>query len=262
MLARRRHVKGMPKVDACIAVRQTAPNRQIGAPTATFPWCNPSPEHATSPLPHDRVKQIIARIYELAPKEGLIHRFHGVPEPSAPLLTHDLHQSSTRGVEAAELNHVPCFQTLADNSCMRLVGARLRTERNRRQPLAQHLSKLAANLLDATNPYRNQQLTQLAKEAAEEGQGIPARPDHVPANPHNSCHTNSCVHFLLWLGQVCEDSQAVYGAVESQRHVSIPGLLPWRQVLNAWPELRRQHDVPEFWSHLIQHAEPSALTGS
>ena len=32
--------------------------------------------------------------------------------------------------------------------------------------------------------------------------------------------------------------------------------------LRAWPNLRQQHDVAEFWGYLLSRAEPTSMAGT
>ena len=91
-------------------------------------------------------------------------------------------------------------------------------------------------------------------------------------NPHNVCYLNSCVTALLWLGQHTGDSAAFFGilgpALRScgvgtpRKPAYVPGLMQWTPHLRAWPNLRQQHDVAEFWGFLMSLAEPTGMAGT
>ena len=91
-------------------------------------------------------------------------------------------------------------------------------------------------------------------------------------NPHNICYLNSCVTALLWLGQQRVNSEAFFGllgpALRScatgtpRKPLYLPGLMHWTPHLRGWPELRRQHDVAEFWAYLLAIAQPSGMAGT
>ncbi|CAE7331261.1 unnamed protein product [Symbiodinium sp. CCMP2456] len=105
------------------------------------------------PLPHADIKAAIHRIFELITVENMLHKFHAT-RPMAEKYQSEvlpmILMVSNRGPLADELRS--CLVKLCDNACMRLIGARMRQDRLKRQPLAVKLSEVAANLLDQTNP--------------------------------------------------------------------------------------------------------------
>ncbi|CAE7229050.1 unnamed protein product [Symbiodinium sp. CCMP2456] len=105
------------------------------------------------PLPHADIKASIHRIFELITVENVLHKFHAT-RPMAEKYQSEvlpmILMISNRGPLADELRS--CLVKLCDNACMRLIGARMRQDRLKRQPLAVKLSEVAANLLDQTNP--------------------------------------------------------------------------------------------------------------
>ncbi|CAE7725871.1 unnamed protein product [Symbiodinium sp. CCMP2592] len=124
------------------------------------------------PLLHQDAVTTINAIFGIIPQDNVLHKFHGT-RPMAENYQGDtlpfVLMISNRGQRADELHQH--LTRLCDNSCMRLVGARLRADRMKRQPLAVRLSQLAGPLLDATHPMKKERDTEwsaMEKEASKD----------------------------------------------------------------------------------------------
>ncbi|CAE7835719.1 Pol [Symbiodinium sp. CCMP2592] len=113
----------------------------VDPPSWAYLRWNPTTErqevdNSRPPLPHSEALNALTKINELAGQDGLLHKFHATrkmaSEYRSPVLPF-LIMVSNRGSEAQSL-HQSLIQ-ICDNSCLRLVGARLRQERMKRQPL-------------------------------------------------------------------------------------------------------------------------------
>ncbi|CAE7440197.1 unnamed protein product [Symbiodinium sp. CCMP2592] len=145
----------------------------VDPPSWAYLRWNPTTErqevdNSRPPLPHSEALNALTKINELAGQDGLLHKFHATrkmaSEYRSPVLPF-LIMVSNRGSEAQSL-HQSLIQ-ICDNSCLRLVGARLRQERMKRQPLANLLSQAASNLLDHANPQMNAAADLKPKEAGK-----------------------------------------------------------------------------------------------
>ena len=121
---------------------------QIWDPEAKDMKTDPSQD----PIPHTHMLKDVARLLTLLPT-NLVQKFHATRPMAAEYQSNTLTMMimiSNRGQPADELYGL--LRGLCDSCALRLVGARMRPHRQRRQPLAQALELQARGLLNATRP--------------------------------------------------------------------------------------------------------------
>ena len=121
---------------------------QIWDPEAKDMKTDPSQD----PIPRTHMLKDVARLLTLLPT-NLVQKFHATRPMAAEYQSNTLTMMimiSNRGQPADELYGL--LRGLCDSCALRLVGARVRPHRQRRQPLAQALELQARGLLNATRP--------------------------------------------------------------------------------------------------------------
>ena len=86
---------------------------------------------------------------------------------------------SNRGAMADEFHDL--LVKLSNNACLLLIGVRMRPDRMKRQPLAVKLSQQASSLLDATNPYRKSNQTEVRRRTRRKSQKSQRQPSRTAA---------------------------------------------------------------------------------
>lgn len=139
-------------------LQETSTGTSPNPPCWTYSKWNPERKEAVidtsrTPITHAQVLDSVARLLKLLSNSGLVHKFRAT-RPLAErydsnILTF-LMTVATRGEEADQL--FATMLLLTDCNATRLMCTRVAKERQRRQPLAQVLSKEAQTLLRATQP--------------------------------------------------------------------------------------------------------------
>ena len=90
------------------------------------------------------------------------------------------------------------------------------------------------------------------------------------ANPAgmNLCYANSSLQAWSWLRELADSPESLQGSAQASAHilhaaqtVLLTDCLALHPVFRTWPELSRQHDVGEFWQHLVASWRLDAFAG-
>ena len=89
------------------------------------------------------------------------------------------------------------------------------------------------------------------------------------ANPAgiNVCYANSALQAWYWLRELTDSPESLRGSSQTGQILFQPNTILltdcWalRSVFRTWPELNRQHDVGEFWQHLVVTWRLDAFAG-
>ncbi|CAE7674329.1 pola1 [Symbiodinium sp. CCMP2456] len=90
------------------------------------------------------------------------------------------------------------------------------------------------------------------------------------ANPTgmNLCYANSALQAWSWLRELADSPESLQGSAQASAQilhaahtVLLTDCLALHSVFRTWPELSRQHDVGEFWQHLVASWRLDAFAG-
>ena len=91
----------------------------------------------------------------------------------------------------------------------------------------------------------------------------------VLRNAGNCCYTNALVHVVVWLMAVSNQQvtclgqgQNAWRAIMAQRKAcSLIHMLPWTLLLRGWRHGGEQHDIREFFHHIVQTCQVTPFHG-
>ncbi|CAE7350808.1 unnamed protein product [Symbiodinium sp. CCMP2592] len=200
-------------------------------------------------VPHQEAIEVIQKIIQLVPSL-LVQKFHSTRPQAAEYQSNVLPfmlMISNRGEKAQDLYNL--FQKISDLSALRLIGARLRPHRQRRQPLALTLEDVAAELLKSSN-----------RDRQPEGQ---------------ICYMNSVITLFSWLVQAFAMDlpspygvmKTAFGTIKAGLKLTITNCLPWQTVIRQWfremqTDLHAQQDAVAFAEFLLRQADIPAFRGT
>ena len=92
----------------------------------------------------------------------------------------------------------------------------------------------------------------------------------VLRNSGNLCYMNALVHAILWL-MANSKLQArgmgygynIWRAIGAQRKAcNLMHMLPWNHIVQGWRHGRAQHDIRDFFEHVVQRCQVSPFHGA
>jgi len=108
----------------------------------------------------------------------------------------------------------------------------------------------------------------MPRSACRTGGQNPSLPNRLLRNPHNICYANSSAQAFYWSSMLAVDAGSCAGSLRAglsslaaSGSMYLPDSLTWRRVFVEWQGLAVQHDVSEFYNHLLQTAAPTAYMG-
>ena len=80
----------------------------------------------------------------------------------------------------------------------------------------------------------------------------------------NLCYANSAVQAWYWLRELSDSAESLQGTERffaSAHSVLITECMSFRALWRGWTGITRQHDVGEFWQHLVNSLQLDAFAG-
>eukprot|EP00439_Symbiodinium_sp_Y106_P058784 s3203_g8.t1 len=141
------------------------------------------------------------------------------------------------------------LRLLSGNGAMKILGARLRPQKGKRQPLAKQVEE--AYKATSHWEYRPRQLG-----------------SEIRITPHNACYFNASIQAFFWFGALAGNDGHLYGAAKAgvsilrhKRRIYFPDSIAWRFVFARWDNLCRRQDASEFLRRLVSRTSPAAYSG-
>ncbi|CAE7346734.1 unnamed protein product [Symbiodinium sp. CCMP2592] len=196
-----------------------------------FEW-NPTDkkefQSSTPPLPHNRVMEILEEVERFLPQQGVLLKFRATKDITQDTQAEVVPFVITIGLRTEGAQKVfEGLRLLSGNAVMKLLGARLRPERGQRQPLAKQVE-----------------------------------------TAYKATHYCDWQKAFFWIGALAGDDTTACGSLKAginalrvRGSLYLPDSLQWRFLFAQWHNIRQQHDVGEFYQHVVRRTTPLAYFG-